>query len=101
MWDWQRSSFFELRGERQESRSRSASMSAKCYKEKSTMMDITPAPRTRVQYTSASAFGSGMLLASFRVVRLESVHDLLLVELGAHVEHGAGEAARDFGDLLW
>ena len=44
------------------------------------------------------AFGSSMLLGS--VVRLEPVHDLLLVELGAHVEHGAGEAAHDFGDLL-
>ena len=42
-----------------------------------------------------------MLLGSFRVVRLEPVHDSPLVELGAHVEHGAGEAARDFGDLLW
>ena len=39
-----------------------------------------------------------MLLGS--VVRLEPVHDLLLVELGAHVEHGAGEAAHDFGDLV-
>jgi hypothetical protein len=28
-----------------------------------------------------------MLLGSFRVVSLEPVHDLLLVELGAHVEH--------------
>ena len=41
-----------------------------------------------------------MLLGGFRVVRLEPAHHLLLVELGAHVEHGVGEAANDFGDCF-
>ena len=40
----------------------------------------------------------GVLLGGFRIVRLEPVHQLLLVELGAHSEHGVGEAASDLGD---
>ena len=42
--------------------------------------------------------GGVVLLGGFRIVRLEPVHHLLLVELGAHSEHGVGEAASDLHD---
>src|ERR1700675_2434300 len=43
---------------------------------------------------------TGFTLGGFCVVRLEPVHHLLLVELGAHIQHGVGEAADDLGDRL-
>ena len=55
------------------------------------MQQARPLSAWAMATPASLAFGSSMLLGSFRVVRLEPVHHLLLVELGAHVEHGAGK----------